>query len=309
MSSATIGASGTLDDADITAFASGVRGDTVYRGATGFTKLNKGAVGQFLNQGANDPAWSDCASDAIHRGFEIDDVANDDLVIVVKAGVLHHGSKAITKTANVTLTLGTAADWWDGAADTYAGGAGWCYVGVDVSGNVKLLGANAPDKADVSGNTAGTLLYWYDSTLYWRVIGAVRIDTDDKAHAMGHIQNGNMVMFDVPPNVTTTVSENTWSGALSCLIPAISNMGMFGMMLGDNDTSDSWMFIRPNGSTWSTDDENGIGQSSTAGGAHDIGGQRLCATDSSQQIQLYNKDTGASDSTSVDVEGYFLNIR
>ncbi len=54
---ATVGASGTLDDADITAFASAVRGDVLYRGASGFTKLNKGTQYQFLQIGANDPSW------------------------------------------------------------------------------------------------------------------------------------------------------------------------------------------------------------------------------------------------------------
>ena len=72
----------------------------------------------------------------------------------VSAGKLMHGSTLVSKTADTTLTFGTAGDWHDGATDSYSGGAGWCYVGVKSNGDLKLLGDNPAQKSDTSGNTA-----------------------------------------------------------------------------------------------------------------------------------------------------------
>ena len=62
------------------------------------------------------------------------------------SGVISAGySGVVSLTADTTLTFGTAGDWHDGAADSYSGGAGWCYVGVKSNGDLKLLGDN-PDQ-------------------------------------------------------------------------------------------------------------------------------------------------------------------
>ena len=137
-------------------------------------------------------------------GFEIGDTANDDLTITVQAGKLIHGNISIQKTSNTTLTFATAGDWWDGATDTYAGGAGHNYVGVDSSGNVKLLGNNKADAHDADGNTSGTNFYWDDTSKRWRVIGAVYIDTDNKIHASYVTrQHGKKVYYDDPAGDTS----------------------------------------------------------------------------------------------------------
>lgn len=91
--------------------------------------------------------------------------------ISADAGVVYNGTTRIAKTSATILTLSTAADWWDGGVDTYAGGAGWVYIGVNSTGSIKFIGANAPNRHDTSGNTIGTLYYWYDGSAYWRVIG------------------------------------------------------------------------------------------------------------------------------------------
>lgn len=51
-------------DADLDALAaiSGSRGDVIYYGASGWTRLAKGTSGQLLQIGANDPAWATVAS-------------------------------------------------------------------------------------------------------------------------------------------------------------------------------------------------------------------------------------------------------
>ena len=134
--------------------------------------------------------------DQIVRGFELGDTADDDLTVIIQAGTLYHGIIEINKTSNTTLTFANAAHWWDGVQDTYAGGAGWNYIGVNPSGDIRFLGANAADKADTAGNTDGKKLYWFDGSVYWRVVGAVRMDTDDKIHVQ-HVttQRGDWIWF------------------------------------------------------------------------------------------------------------------
>ncbi len=246
------------------------------------------------------------ARDAILRGFEIQDVAGDDTSIVVQAGVLFHNDTEVSKTSNTTLTFATAGDWWDGSADSF-GSAAFNYVGVDVSGNVKFLGTNPADKADTSGNTDGLHVYWFDAAKYWRVIGEVYMDTDDKAHAAGHIQQGNAIMYDIPINVTTSTSSGTWSSATAVIMPSTSSMGIFGLLTQEGSGTTAGLWIRPNGSTWATENSNGVFMQISASGNVYIGGQRVCATDGSQQIQYQNES--GDDNIRVDVEGYISNLR
>jgi hypothetical protein len=164
------------------------------------------------------PAASSSAEDAILHGFELTTVVSG-TTVTIGAGKVVHGSTLIDKTADTTLTYGTAADWWDGAQDSYSGGAGWAYVGVDSSGNVKFLGANPPDKSDVSGNSAGELLYWYDATLYWRVVAAVYVNTSDQStREQSGIGRGSSIV------ATTALASGTSTSyasiSLSAIVPA-----------------------------------------------------------------------------------------
>jgi hypothetical protein len=242
--------------------------------------------------------------DAIVRGFEL--TYNSTADVYVEPGTLFHGNTAINKTARTNLTLATAADWWDGNVDSYSGGAGWCYIGVNSSGDIKFSGDNPPDKADTAGNTDGTKLYWYDGSNYWRVIGSIRVNTSDQIAARW-FQRGNLIMWDVPINITTTVSDG-WSSATSCssAIPSISTMGLFGLSSRAGPSGRAVTWIRPNGSTWATNVANGIGTYTYVTDYYH-GGQRLCFTDSSQQINYRNWNDNVA--TRIDVEGYYLNIR
>ncbi len=163
--------------------------------------------------------------DFIARGFELGDTADDDTTVTVKPGVLYHNDTEVRKTANTTLTFATATDWWDGAADTFAGGADWNYIGVKGNGDVKLLGTNPPNSADSAGNSVGTLFYWNDSANFWRVIGAVFMDTDDQIHASyATTQEGNTVWYiDERAFATTTTSTNFEEEDLTTIVPAVAS--------------------------------------------------------------------------------------
>lgn len=237
-------------------------------------------------------------------GMELEVVSPDNMV-TVDAGVCYHGSTRVEKTAQTGLRHRVATDWWDGAVDTYAS-AGWNYVAIDSSGNIKFIGTNAPDKADTDENTVGTLRYWDDGTELWRVLGAARINTSDAIDS-SLFQRGDKVMWDAPPNMTTTVSDNAWSSALDCSagIPAISRMALFGLFSTETGGTTTGIWIRPDGSNWAGGEENGI---KVLGGTNAlISGQRWCATDSSQEIQYFNNTSDSS--TTIDVEGFILDIR
>jgi hypothetical protein len=117
--------------------------------------------------------------------------------------------------------MGTAADWHDGVQDSYSGGEGWCYVGVDSSGNIKFLGDNPPDETDTLGNSAGKLIYWNNSGTYWFVVGAVRIDTADIAafeiHSYGRWSGTRAANH----SVLSSGSATSWTSIdLSSIVPA-----------------------------------------------------------------------------------------
>lgn len=139
---------------------------------------------------------------------------------------------------------------------------------------------------------------------YYRYIGSALTDADSDWLPYFWSGTGKTahVMWDVPINETTTVNAGTWL-ALDCTssMPFSSTLGIFGIRTVDS-TDAAGTHLRPKGSTWSTDVGNGI---YSADGSPDIGAQRFCMTDSSQEIEYYNN---AGDSNvSIDVEGFVLN--
>ncbi len=265
-----------------------------------------GKAGQALLVNTTEDAMAFAAgfSDAITRGFELTYKTAADLY--VEPGTLFNGITKINKTARTTLALATAADWWDGAADSYAGGAGWCYIGVNPSGDIKLLGANPPDKADTAGNTVGTLYYWYDGSVYWRVIGAVWVHTDNTM-TKKWFQQKDTIYYDAPQQVSTSTSASWTAVDCSPAIPAISTSGYFGAHTY-NLTNGMHIQIRRTGSTGGTANGNNIaGVTINNATGVSIGGGKWCATDGSQSIDV--KHSSAASSGSVFVDGYILNIR
>jgi len=241
------------------------------------------------------------------RGFEITmDSAYD--TVTVDSGFLRHGTIAVSKTAETGIILDTAADWHDGVQDSYAGGAGWAYIGVDNLGSIKWLG-NAPDKSDTSGNTDGRFRYWRNATIdkYWRVIFGVYVNTSDNIND-DLIQQGDKVTWNKPVSITTTKSLNAWSSAVSCSagMPAISKVATFGCSVdSDGSGSEAGIFIRPNGSSMQIGDANGVWYNMAVG--YQLGGELERATNSSQEIQHYTEASNDVDKMAINLMGYTLN--
>ena len=259
---------------------------------------------QKLQQGVDNAVWT---SQHNIQGFEL--VYADANHLHVNPGVLEIGGVWISKTAITEITKATDAEWWDGVEDMY-GTDGWCYIGVNISGEIRFLGDNPPNKADTNGNTDGVQRYWFDGAAYWRVIGAVYIEADDETIKYKWFQQGNLIMWDVPIIVSATPSATAWSGALSCAvaIPSISTLGIFGLAAIDTAGATCGIAIRPfNGSANTPTFSDGAGGSQNEINVSARSGGHLCFTDSSQQIKQYSEsvDTGCE----ITVEGYYLNIR
>ncbi len=237
-------------------------------------------------------------------------VSADTDEISIDTGVAYHGVDRFEKTSITGLHLSVGDDWWDGSADSYSGGASWAYIGLDPNGNIKILGDNAPDKADTDSNTAGNLIYWDDGTLLWRVLTEVRVNTTDLTEPA--FQRGDIIWFTEKAQViTSTISDNAWSGALSCAagMPQTSTMAILGLTSTHVNAAVAAIWTRPNNSVLSEDTGNGLygGQGSSTASVGIIGGQRWGATDISQQINYFNH-TG-DEGTEIDIEAYETNLR
>ena len=233
-----------------------------------------------------------------HRiaGFEL--VYNDTTKVDVNPGVIEVDAVHISKTAVTTLTLATAADWWDGATDSYSGGLGWNYIGVDSSGNIKFLGENPPDKADTIGNTAGVLRYWFDSSLYWRVIGAVRVETDDTI-ASKFYQQGSWIFYDdarADNAVLVDGSATTWTDVdCSSFVPSFAELVTFNFQ-GKHSASIAEIWFRRNGSA--------AAESFQILSTSDTRGYVEIMTDSAQILEYIVQ--AATDDVSLFVYGFYI---
>jgi hypothetical protein len=157
------------------------------------------------------------SEDIICHGFEIT-AALDGANFTVNAGKLYHGSTKCDVTADTTLTFATAGDWHDAATDDYSGGTGWCYVGVNSSGDVKLCGANAPDVTDTSGNSAGKLIYWNNGGTYWFIVGAIRVNTSNESAVL--MKGSNRSQLKEEQSALLAGGGSQWTSVdLSTLIP------------------------------------------------------------------------------------------
>jgi len=270
-------------------------GDNVYTGANTFN-------GAIAFGGA--VTGISAAKDAITRGFEL--VYGSVEQAIVNVGTLYHGTTQVNKTANTHIDVTTAADYITGVSEQAV--SIWLYIYVDPAGNVKL-DDDSPDKSDASGDTEGVHLYYYyaTSSTYYRCIGAIYLNATGSGEIDKWYQRKDLVMWDVPVSVTTTVSAGVWSGAIATRMPAISTLGLFGMKANENGGASFATYIRPAGGVWATNNQNGIAGNADGVTNLTISGQRHSATDNSQQIQVQN-DSG-DESTAVDIEGYYLNIR
>ena len=271
--------------------------------------LPLGAAGQMLtvNPAATSVQWNSANIEHIvARGFEAS-ASTLTAEVTVYPGTLYHSSTIISTSNSVVLNIGTALDYSSGSIVTYAGGAGWNYIGVNSVGQIKFLGKISPQFDDVAGhNVMGAVkLYSLEGGSYWRIIGATRVSTTNVS-ADGFFQDGNCIYWDVPINVTTALSTGAWSAAIDCsaAMPTISKRAIFGYQNADTNLSVHGGFIRPNGSIYATGVADGISWTYTNGGS--LGGRMESFTDSSQRIQHYDSGNNA---VTIDLIGFYLRCR
>lgn len=104
------GGGGTLDE-NLTALAAiaGQRGDLIYYGAAGWTRLGKGTENFYLKQGANDPAWAEVAASSGNVATDtIWDAAGD---VVIGTGA-NTGARLAKGAEGTVLTAGAATVSW-----------------------------------------------------------------------------------------------------------------------------------------------------------------------------------------------------
>ncbi len=241
----------------------------------------------------------------------------DQTGVSVDSGVVYHGTTRIEKIVETELSIATATDWHDGAIDVFTND-GWCYVGIDVDGNIKLLGDNPPDTINTNGDQApntsadSSAIYWNNGGTFWRVLTEVKISSDTTL-VYPAMQVNDVVSFtSTPQNITTTVSDG-WSIKTSCQagMPKTSRMALFGVSVEEQSGAEIMgVWIRPNGTDTLAIPTNAIIYSShNQTGGPTLGAQGWSMTDNIQQIQYANDDTGADSSTRIDILSYKSTLR
>lgn len=121
-------------DTDLTALAgiSGQRGDVLYYGASGWTRLGKGTLGYVLTQGENDPVWaaatggsfsgdaSDVDYDNTESDLEATDVQGAIDEVVGMIGAIEVGEVNLASPGPIGGTTPAAGYFTDVTADSYA---------------------------------------------------------------------------------------------------------------------------------------------------------------------------------------------
>ena len=249
-------------------FSSGTSGSILYFDNTG----SIGYVPQSYVAGS-------APKDVIARGFEIVTEVPNATRCIVNSGILYNGLTKVEKTSGTIITLTTAADWSSGSVVSYGGGAGWNYIGCDVSGNIKYLGALNPNRSDSAGNNQGTQYYAYDGSLYWRIIGALRINTSNQV-SIRYFQHGDYISLEDPQTdgmfLNGGASTSYASVSLAAFVPRISSLISFSERTNGSG-ADIWYKAT-----------NTVGTS----------GYRATVTDTN--VQLYVPDVPTNSSQSID---------
>lgn len=259
---------------------------------------------EFSNDGTTFfPIQASASVAGILDGFEIfyDRVHPADAIKASGGSVIIGGQNLSAISVSESLMIGSDAFWIGGSASDNA--STWIYTYVFNSGDVASFNfsTTAPNSIDELGNTGGRLKWYVTGGVAYRCIGTIRNSTNANITSFNMV--GNLVMWDSPIGITSVPSAGAWSNPLPCSagIPETSTLGIFGLYSSDTDSRNSGTWIRPNGTTWSTNEANGI-WIDTAGTEGDISGQRECMTDGAQQIN-YRNDAG-DEETLISVEGY-----
>ena len=295
-------------------FSAASSGSIILFNATGtMAAIPNGVDGQVLSISGTSPKWqTTVVKDAILTGFEVVIEQPDAARCIVNGGTLYNNITQVDKTTGTVLTLATVSDWSSGSTLSITNN--WNLIGVSATGQVSLLGnitdlyANTSVGVEATGAVVGLYAYETDGSAtkqYWRIIGSIWEDGSSQIDR--YFQESNQIMWDVPVDITTLISAGAWSSAVSCSagIPIISQSGIFGCKVTGTAIEDLHFSIRPNGSTWTTNVQDGLYQAGVPVGG--LVGQRLCKTDNFQQIQ--HQEESDDNGVAITVEGFFVNIR
>lgn len=200
-----------------------------------------------------------------------------------------------TATTIVDNTINSAVGGIDTAVAVKA--STWYYVYAVADANATTFTAILSESAVNPTNA---------NALYYRLIGAALTDATKDWLVYYCYGNGPdiTIMWDVPVQITTT-KKNAWF-TISCAtaMPSISTYGIFGLHITADQVLNVYLSIRPTGSTWTTNVEDGVTAGNNIAGYTDTGGQRVCMTDITQQIDYQN--AAACLNIAISVEGYYL---
>ena len=256
-------------------------------------------------------------------GYELTEFVIDAVEVIPKQGVMVHGASTVKTVAPLTaLNFDTAGDYYDGNLPSYDPTEGWNYVGVDASGNGKLLGTNSADVSSYisdssQGSTTGSAIYFWDAgnSKHWRIVGSAwcyEVTGVVKAK-FAQRQRGNVVWWDDPRAVSGITPIGTWTTVdLSSFIPAISTMGIFTAYVAGrtNSATEISMALRPLGGGDAGGNSHGVSTGSFVNDPYRwaVGGELWCATDSDQKIE-HRESSAAQNEANLWVKGYVLDIR
>lgn len=133
--------------------------------------------------------------------------------ISVSAGTVQFGNEVLSKTTATTINF------------TGLSASTWYYIYLAKSGTTFTMSyrTNAPDKSDISGNSAGRLIYYTTGGVYYRCIGAVY--SNSSSQVLAFYQHGDYIEFTTFQTIKSGVQAAIT--AVDCLMPAISNVGTF----------------------------------------------------------------------------------
>lgn len=239
-------------------------------------------------------------TESIH-GCELTWATNATVTIAVGEVTCYNSAKTIRRmrrnTSTVTITLPASGASGDSLDTGNAAISTWYHV-------YAVADADATTFTGICSASASAPT----GVTYYRYLGSFYNNAADNISNFSWSGKGSycQIMWDIPINITTANSAGAWSGALSCAagMPSTSTSAIFGLSVANAGSAYIYIAIRPNGTTWSTEYSNGI-RLNAVGDVANIGGQRLCMTDSSQQIQHYEPANQAG-ATRIDVEGYYI---
>ena len=255
--------------------------------------------------GSTAPEWASASSgakDAITRGFEVVIEQPNALRCVINAGTLYHDTTSVDKTTGTILTFATASNWASGSTVSFAGGAGFNYIGSSATGQIALLGNLPPNRttsSDTNPHTPGTKYYSYDGTTYWRMLGAVRINTSNQVQDK-YFQRKNSIIFDDVSSNTNVRVLNAGNSAsftnvdCSSVVPAMGDMVDLFCPNADSTT----LFVR-------------TGSSATNGHeiVNGVNDKRSFYNLPLTNTQTFQYKITAGASATIFIQGYEMNIR